>query len=114
MANIPNLRGNFPNTPFLPAPCTIIFVSGKYSVFSIILESHFNLCSKGQNGADSHSGTIRVHCALSCAIFTKVIDIREGGGTNQLFSLFQFCVKQSIASVPGHHVLELKREQWVL
>ena len=66
------------------------------------------LKSKGQNGADHHSGKTSVPSAVSLTIFFNVLLPRDGGGTIQFLTPCQFWSKASTAYVPGTQCLLLK------
>ena len=61
----------------------------------------------GQKTAECQLGTTKTPKALQVIRCLTVRTTEQIGGTNQLFSCFQFWVKQSIASEPGFPNLEL-------
>lgn len=63
----------------------------------------------GQKTAEGQFGTIKTPKALHAIRCLMVRTTRLTGGTSQLFSFSQFCVKQSIASEPGFQNFELYR-----
>ena len=67
----------------------------------------------GQNGADHHTGTIRVPVACVFSAWHKTRGTRYSDGHIQLRSFPQLQVKTSTASVPGHQYLELNRRSRV-
>ena len=61
----------------------------------------------GHQGADFHSGTIKVPSSPPPSMCLKTLGIKAGGGNNQLFSFFHEMVKASIPSVAGLSHFEL-------
>ena len=60
-----------------------------------------------RNGADGQYGTTSVTAALFANAYLIALVAKATGGTTQLFSFDQSCVKASTASAPGVQNLEL-------
>ena len=63
--------------------------------------------SKVQKAPDGHFGIIRVPTPLHMTICLIALLTKQIGGTSQLFSDCQFCVKASTASDSGYQNKEL-------
>ena len=86
----PNLPGNILNSPTVNTLMRSINGAGSPPGNNM-----------GQKGADNHSGTIRVPCALQLRACWITRGIRKTGGQSQLLSATQLQVNESTASDPG-------------
>ena len=68
--------------------------------------------NKGQNGEDSHWGTMRVPLAPDAWACLITLGIKLTGGNNQLLSVLQLQVNASTASEPGAQNLVLNLSSW--
>lgn len=104
----------FPNIPFCPLPLCVKFKPVKISFAMMKGFRYLSLNIIGQNGADFHSGTIRVHFTFSFRTSLIVSQTKFGRGTNQLFSEDQSNLKAFIPLVPLHQNIELNLSHFLL